>query len=135
MSTIKSLTSIHNCKFVMINFRIRFRIQRRCFKILIRSNFIESNDNTFFLMKIDFEYSQNIRFRNQIICEVLRIWWFSNISFQHFRYRRLNEFVENAKTQIENYQELHHDVTFCLRRSRIFRLHRFQRVFIATRNQ
>ena len=86
-------------------------------------------------MKIDFEYLQNIRFRNQVIREVLRIWWFSSIFSQHFRYRRLNEFVENAKTQVENHQKLHHDVTFCLRRSRIFRSHRLQRVFIATRNQ
>ena len=57
----------------MINFQIKFRTQRRYFKILIRSNLVESNDNTFFLMKIDFEYSQNIRFRNQIIREILRI--------------------------------------------------------------
>ena len=135
MNTIKSLTNIYNCKFVMINFQIKFCIQRRCFKILIRLDLVESNDNTFSLIRIDFEYSQNIRFRNQIIREVLRIWWFSNIFFQHFRYRRLNEFVENAKTQVENHQKLHHDVTFCLRRSRVFRFHRFQRIFIATRNQ
>ena len=97
----KSLTNIHNCKFVVINSRVKFRTQRRCFKILIRSNLVEQNDNTFSLMRFSFEYSQNIRSRNQIIREVLRIRWFSNIFFHHFRYRRSSELVENAKIQIE----------------------------------
>ena len=41
INTKKSLTNIHNYKFVMNNSRIKFSIQWRCFWILIRSNFIK----------------------------------------------------------------------------------------------
>ena len=119
----------------MINSRVRFRTQRRCFRVLIRPDPVGTSDSTFSLMGTDPEYSQNIRSRSQVIRGVLRIWWPSSISPQHFRYRRLGGLVGDAKTQVENHQELHHDVTLCLRRSRIFRSHRLQRAPTATRDQ
>ena len=135
MNMTKLLTNIRNWKFVINNSRIKFNIQRRCFWILIRSMFVEQSNCSFFLMKFDFEHSQNVQFRRQIIREILCIWRFSNVFFHNLSNSRLNKFVETTKISIKNHQNLHHDFSFYLHRSKIFRFQRFQWIFIATRNQ
>ena len=120
MNMTRLLTNVHNWTFIMNDSRIKFNIQRWCFWILIRSMFVEQSSCSFSLMKFDFEHSQNVQFRRQIIREVLCIWRSLNLFFHNFSNKRLNRLVEATKTQIKNHQNLHHRSSLYLHRSKIW---------------